>query len=100
MRVAATAGAGKRHVPEQRMAIRDFGTHTLASFLSFFHFCLHLCLISYVRLHMCVCVRKGRSPFSRLLEGMFIRLEVGIRQRRDWFLTSLAYVTSTNVSFI
>lgn len=54
MRLAATAGAGRRRASEQRIAVRDLGTHIHFFLLS----SLHLCLISYVRLHICVRERR------------------------------------------
>jgi hypothetical protein len=102
VRVAATAGAGRRQACEQRMAIRDFGTHTLTSFfLLFLSSSLSdlVCKITYVC--VCLCGRKGRSTLSSyLVEGMFVGVEVGIRQRRDPYLTSSVHGTSFIVEFI
>jgi hypothetical protein len=66
VRVAATAGAGRRQACEQRMAIRDFGTHTLTSFfLLFLSSSLSdlVCKITYV----CVFVWEKRKEHSFFL---------------------------------
>jgi len=65
VRVAATAGAGKRRASEQRIAIRDFGTCTHFTFFSLFIFVWSRML----RLHMCVCVCVCVCVWEREREG-------------------------------
>jgi hypothetical protein len=84
VRVAAAAGAGKRHASEQRIAIRDFGTcththtHTFLSFPSSSSSDL-VCKIT----HVCVGGEGGEGrnfclPF--IWEGKCIKVGVSLRR--------------------